>query len=167
MQVPPDTTRLTFRAMDASDLDFMAGLLGDERVMEYYPRPKSRDEAHEWIEWNRRLYRTRGWGLWIIELSATQQPIGDCGLTPQVVDGVEEIEVGYHVHPDFQGQGYATEAAVAARDHARLTIGQLRIVAIIDPRNEPSRRVAQKIGLGLEKDVDLWGRRLQLFAGAP
>jgi RimJ/RimL family protein N-acetyltransferase len=56
----PESARLTFRQMTADDLDDMAGLLADPEVMAYYPRPKTRAEAAQWIEWNRGLYRTHG-----------------------------------------------------------------------------------------------------------
>ena len=85
--------------------------------------------------------------------------VGDCGLTPQVVDGVTELEVGYHVRPELQGRGYATEAAAAARDFARDVIGAGRLIAIIHPDNRPSQRVAEKIGLRPEKRATVHGGR--------
>ncbi|MGH3204344.1 MAG: GNAT family N-acetyltransferase, partial [Streptosporangiaceae bacterium] len=98
----PESARLTFREMTRDDLDDMAFLLGDPEVMTYYPRPKTRDEAVQWIEWNRALYRTHGYGLWLLS-TPDGGFVGDCGLTPQVVDGVTELEVGYHVLPALQG----------------------------------------------------------------
>ena len=167
MGIPAATSRLTFREMEHSDLDFMAGLLGDADVMRYYARPKTRAEARAWVDWNVGLYRDRGFGLWLIEHGETGQPVGDCGLTPQVVDGVEEIELGYHVHPDFQGRGLATEAAIAVLDYARSTLGRHRIVAIIDPLNTPSKRVAERAGLRKER-ATLWkDRRVEVFASGP
>jgi RimJ/RimL family protein N-acetyltransferase len=77
--------------------------------------------------------------------------VGDCGLTPQLVDGREELEVGYHVRRALPGHGYATEAAAAARDFARDRLGARRLTAIIHPANRPSQRVAEKIGLRPEK----------------
>jgi RimJ/RimL family protein N-acetyltransferase len=66
----------------------MAALLGDPQVMRYYPSPKSRDEALAWIGWNQRLYHDHGVGLWLLTLRDTGEFVGDCGLTPQQVDGV-------------------------------------------------------------------------------
>jgi RimJ/RimL family protein N-acetyltransferase len=154
---PPDTARLAFREMTAADLDDMAALLGDPDLMTYYPRPKTRTEAAQWIGWNRRLYRMHGYGLWLI--SAEDGFAGDCGLTPQVVDGVTELEVGYHVRTAAQGRGYATEAAAACRDHARAVLGATRLIAIIHPGNRPSQRVAEKIGLRPEKRARVHGGR--------
>jgi len=155
--MPPDTARLTFREMTPADLDDMAALLGDPGVMTYYPRPKTRLEAAQWIDWNRRLYRTHGYGLWLV--TAGGGFAGDCGLTPQVVDGVTELEVGYHVRPALQGRGYATEAAAACRDYARTVLGATRLIAIIHPDNRPSQRVAEKIGLRPEKRTLVHGGR--------
>jgi RimJ/RimL family protein N-acetyltransferase len=89
----------------------------------------------------------------LITLQATGEFVGDCGLTPQQVDGTIEIEVGYHVRADLQGHGYATEAAAACRDHARDALGMQRLIAIINPDNVPSQRVAEKIGLSHERDA--------------
>ncbi|MFC1408974.1 GNAT family N-acetyltransferase [Streptacidiphilus sp. N1-12] len=152
-QVPAPTARLTFRRMTEDDLDDMAALLGDPRVMRYYPRPKDRDEALSWIRWNQGLYRQQGFGLWLLTLRATGEFVGDCGLTPQQVEGVVELEVGYRVRAELQGNGYATEAAAACRDHARDVLDAKRLVAIIRPDNTPSQRVAQKIGLPFERDA--------------
>jgi RimJ/RimL family protein N-acetyltransferase len=74
-------------------------------------------------------------------------------LTPPLVDGREELEVGYHVRRALPGHGYATEAAAAARDFARDRLGARRLTAIIHPANRPSQRVAEKIGLRQEKRI--------------
>jgi len=108
----PVSPRLTFRRMTPADLDDMASLLGSPEVMAYYARPKTRDEAAAWISWNEANYARDGFGLWVLHDSSGAF-VGDCGLTWQVVDGVEDLEVGYHVLPRFQGLGLATEAARA------------------------------------------------------
>ena len=108
----PESARLTFRDMTPDDLDDLASLLGDPEVMTYYPRPKTRAEAARWIDWNLGLYRTHGHGLWLLT-TADGGFVGDCGLTPQVVDGVTELEVGYHVRPPLQGRGVDDGVAAA------------------------------------------------------
>jgi RimJ/RimL family protein N-acetyltransferase len=150
---PAATDRLAFRRMTADDLDDLAALLADPSVMRYYPRPKTRDEARAWIEWNQRLYAENGFGLWVVTLRSTGEFVGDCGLTPQEVEGTVDIEVGYHVRADLQGHGYATEAATACRDYAREVLGTKRLIAIIHPENVPSQRVAEKLGLTYERDA--------------
>lgn len=132
--------------MSIADLDAMATLLGDPDVMRFYPTPKTRPQAAEWIGWNADNYVRHGHGLWIIERTFGEF-VGDCGLTWQEVNGGLRLEVGYHVLPRWQGQGLATEAAAACRDHARYQLGASELVAIIHPDNSASRRVAEKIGM--------------------
>jgi len=165
MSIPDPTERLAFREMTEADLQPMAMLLGDPEVMAYYAHPKDRAEALEWIRWNQRLYTDHGFGLWVIELRETGEFVGDCGLTPQEVDGITEIEVGYHVRRSLQRRGYATEAAAASRDFARDSLGLDRLIAIIHPENLASQRVAEHIGLALEKEIDRHGRRKRIYAG--
>lgn len=166
-QVPPPTERLAFRPMTTDDLDDMAALLGDPDVMRHYPRPRTRDEAAGWIAWNQRLYQQEGHGLWILTLRATGEFVGDCGLTPQDVDGVTELEIGYHVRTAYQGRGLATEAAAACRDFARDVLAAPRLVAIVRPDNVPSQRVAEKIGLPFERDATSHDLPVRLYAAAP
>ncbi len=124
----------------------MAELLGDPEVMAFYPAPKTRAEAAEWIAWNQRNYARHGYGLWVIETLAGDF-VGDCGLTWQEVNGVSRLEVGYHVGTRWQGRGLATEAAAACRDFARDHLDVAELVAIIHPDNRASERVAEKIGM--------------------
>ena len=158
------TARLDLREMNDDDLDDMAALLGDAEVMRYYPRPRTRDEAKAWIDWNRGLYAERGHGLWYVALRETGEFVGDCGLVPQEVDGRWEIEVGYHVVPRHWRKGFAAEAAAACRDHARDVLGVDRLIALINPDNAPSQAVARRIGLRHEKDTEKWDQRLAVFS---
>ena len=139
----------------------MADLLGDPKIMTYYPAPKTREEALGWINWNIANYRTYGHGLWIIETHAGEF-IGDCGLTIQRPEGEPEIEVGYHVRSESQGQGLATEAATACREFARAS-GVRHLIAIIHPANLGSQGVARKIGLSEERRVTMHGRPVVIF----
>src|SRR5215469_11650060 len=152
--------------MTDADLDDIAALLGDEEVMRYYPRPRTRSEAQDWITRNSRRYRDHGFGLWIMNRRDNGEFVGDCGLTYQHVDGVDELEVGYHVRTSMQGNGYATEAAAAARDFARDVLFLSRLIAIINPANVPSQRVAGKIGLRPEKRATVFGREQIIYAAA-
>ncbi|WP_090944356.1 GNAT family N-acetyltransferase [Nonomuraea jiangxiensis] len=163
---PAPTRRLAFREMTPEDLDDMAALLGSPEVMRFYPRPKTREEASGWIGWNERLYREHGHGLWLIELRDTGEFVGNCGLTPQNVEGTVHVEIGYLVRAELQGHGYATEAAAACRDYARDVLHLDRLIAIIHPGNVPSQRVAEKVGLRLERLATVHGLRRRIYAGS-
>ncbi len=167
--LPAPTDRLEFRRMSPGDLDDMAALRGDPVVMRYYPRVRDRREAADWIRWNEGLYAREGHGLWIITRRDTGEFVGDCGLTPLVVDGVTDVVVGYHVcHPvDLHGRGYVTEAAAACHAYARDVLRVRRLIAIINPDNTASRRVAEKIGLTHERDTTArGGHPIRVYAAA-
>lgn len=148
--------------MTDADLDAMARLLGDAGVMRFYPAPKSRGEALAWIRWNQRNYAERGYGLWIVE-THDGRFVGDCGLTWQPVGEHRVLEVGYHTSPELQGHGYASEAARACIDFAIGATGESHIVAIINPANAPSRRVAEKLGMRVEQETEAHGRPVIVY----
>jgi len=88
--------------------------------------------------------------LWTVVEKASGQVIGHCGLLEKDVDDQAEIELIYVFASDCWGKGYATEAALALRDHAFHRLELRRIIALIDPGNPASVRVAEKIGMQLE-----------------
>lgn len=145
------TDRIHLRQYTKQDLDDLAEMFADEETMRYYPRPKTKDECASWIEWNLKLYEEHGFGLWVMESRKTGDFLGDCGLTPQTVEGVTDIEVGWHTRRACWNQGLATEAALACRDLGFATFGLTRLISIIDPENIASRRVAEKIGMHPER----------------
>lgn len=163
--IPAPTARLRFREMVEADLDLMAALLGDPEVMRHYPRPKTRSEALDWIRWTRRNYEEHAYGLWVVETHEGEF-VGDCGLTWQPVDGEQVLEVGYHVVRALQGRGYASEAARSCVDLALGPIGEARVVAIINPDNVASRRVAEKVGLRLEQETEVRGLPVVVYGRA-
>ncbi len=91
---------------------------------------------------------------------------GDLDDMAQPVDGVTELEVGYHVLPAWQNRGLASEAAAACRDFAQMVLGASRLVAIIHPGNVPSQRVAARIGLRPEKRTVVHGGESIIFAAS-
>lgn len=148
-----ETRRLRLREYVREDLDELAAMFSDEELMRFYSHPKSRDESRAWIDWNLGLYKENGFGLWVMELLETAEFIGDCGLTPQTVQGVTDIEVGWHTKRSHWNKGLATEAATTCRDYAFHELGLRRVVSIIHPDNVASRRVAEQIGMKVEAEV--------------
>jgi RimJ/RimL family protein N-acetyltransferase len=146
------TPRLLLRELKSADAPALFEVLGDPETMRFYPRPYSREEVDEWI--GRQIGRyAMGAGLLGVVLRDSGTLIGDCGLVWQEVEGVQEPEIGYHVHREHQGRGYATEAARAVRDYAFGTLGCDHVISMIRPENLASRRVAEKNGLTVDRTV--------------
>jgi RimJ/RimL family protein N-acetyltransferase len=145
------------RELTEADLDVVATMMADVEQMSLYPRPRTREETKTWIGRNLELYEQRGFGFWLMEAPDIGIFLGYCGVRPIDIDGVEEMEMGWHVKKEFWGQGLATEAASVCRDLAFDRFNIAGLVATIDPTNASSVRVAEKIGMRLERDVVLDG----------
>jgi RimJ/RimL family protein N-acetyltransferase len=154
------TPRLLLREFTSEDADALALVLSDPETMQYYPAPHGRsgyDRAgvEQWIARNRQRYKNDGVGLWAMELTKTRELVGDCGIILQEVEGERLYEIGYHLRRDFWGQGLATEAAMACRDWAFAHLKTERLISLIRPENLPSRRVAERNGMIVWKEL-LW-----------
>ena len=158
---------LLFRPYHDEDFDFLASLLSDPEMVRFIGNGQTRDRngAKKFLDW---IYSTYEFGsdlgLMVLVKKDDNVPIGHAGLVPQTIDGIEEIEIGYWIARDFWGQGYATEAALALRDHGIHQLGKRRFIALIQPGNAASRRVAKKIGMHLEKEIKLSGQDVCVYS---
>jgi RimJ/RimL family protein N-acetyltransferase len=141
-----ETPRLRLREMQPDDLDFVAAMLADPEVMRYYPQLYSRADAQAWLDRQRRRYAEDGHGLWLVLDKSTGEPVGQVGLAMQEVEGTRRPEVGWLLHRPFWGKGYATESGMAVRDAAFQRWRYPALISLIRPVNEPSRRVAERVG---------------------
>ena len=148
-----ETPRQILREFTPYDADALELILSDPETMRFYPSPFDRPGVEQWIERNMKRYAKDGHGLWALVLKSSGEMIGDCGLTVQEVDGLDEVEVGYHVRRDLWGQGLATEAARACRDYGFAHWPVERVISLIRPENLPSRRVAEKNGMTVWKEI--------------
>ena len=153
------TPRLRLRELTPDDVDSLAQVLSDPETMRYYPVPLDRAAVEQWIARNRQRYRDDGVGLWAMELMKFEGLIGDCGIILQQVEGERLYEIGYHLRRDHWGQGLATEAAIACRDWAFSHLKTKRLISLIRPENLPSRRVAERNGMTIWKEVNWRGLR--------
>src|SRR5215210_2180159 len=94
-------------------------------------------------------WRTYGFGLWAVVEKTSERMIGFAGIChPLWLPGWERtVEVGWRLHRDVWGRGYATEAGSAALRHGFGQLELAEIVAIIDPANERSAAVAERLGM--------------------
>ena len=142
-----ETERLRLRELVWEDLDFLAELLGDPEVMRFYPNTLDRSGAELWLERQMGRYERDGHGFWMVEDRCDGDPLGQVGLLNQTLDDGVHPEIGYLIHLPHQRRGYATEAAMAVRDHALGALGKEYVVSFIRPENLPSQKVAWKLGM--------------------
>jgi RimJ/RimL family protein N-acetyltransferase len=152
-----ETARLRLRRFRKDDEDAVFAIIGDAVAMQYYPRTFNRHDAREWVERNLRRYIEHGFGLFAVTLKNSDDLIGDCGIVKQHVAGETALEVGYHFRRDQWGHGYATEAAHACIGLAFDTFVAHKVISLIRPENVPSRRVAERNRMKLERQVMHYG----------
>lgn len=144
-----ETKRLLLRPYTQEDFPSLHAIFSDKDTMRYYPSPFLEEKTRQWIERNKRRYREDGFGLWAVILKETGQLIGDCGITLQPIHGKMLPEIGYHLHKDHQGKGYATEAA---RFCVKLAFERFHFPAVycyMKHDNWPSMGVAGRLGMVL------------------
>ncbi len=154
-----ETDRLMIRRLVMDDLDALAALYRDRDVRKYFPDGDhgmlNYEETKEELEWFIKGHPVHPeLGLWATIHKESGRFIGRCGLLPWTIDGREEVEIAYLLDKNFWGQGLATEAALGIKKYAFEKLHLSRLICLIDPQNTASRRVAEKIGMTLEREVE-------------
>jgi RimJ/RimL family protein N-acetyltransferase len=159
-----ETPRLILRPFREEDVDPLAELMANTDFMRFSLGVFSRDQTTVFLEklmdWERRRLPSQ----FAVIHRASNRLIGYCGFFHQQVDGTDEIEIGYRVHPDYWRRGLATEAAQAVRNYAFGDLRLPRVISLIHRDNLPSRRVAEKNAMKLEKETVFRGFPTQVFA---
>lgn len=143
--------RLTTRFITQDDVKVWAEFCSDPACTRFTtPLGNTPEEkAQFFIDRSMNRYEEGTYGLQALISKETGEFIGQCGLMLQNVDGVDEVEVGYHLLPRHWGKGYATEAAQMFRDYGFENNVAPSIISIIDPQNFPSKKVAERNGMTL------------------
>lgn len=144
-----ETSRLTLRQLEETDLDALAAILRDPEVMYAYEHGFSMAEVQQWLDRQLERYAQYGFGLWAVAEKASGEMIGQCGVTMQDWGERQVPEIGYHLRRDKWHQGFAAEAAVACREYAFRTLGFPEVYSIIRENNLPSQRVALRNGMAV------------------
>jgi RimJ/RimL family protein N-acetyltransferase len=153
------TLRLQLRSITPADQPALLRVLGDPEVMRFSDSVLTADEVTAWIA-QRCLasYATHGFGPYGVVRRDTGDMIGYCGLFYFAdLAGSPAVELGYRLERAAWGHGYATEAAQAVCTYAFTTLALPRLVALIDPGNQASLRVATKLGMQFVREVMLPG----------
>lgn len=148
------SNRLTTRFLTSDDVEQWSDFLADEQAIQFLPNfamASPREWAEVWISKQIERYQQNRFGLQALIDKETNKLIGQCGLLLQEVDGIPEIEVGYHIFPQYWGKAYAPEAAKLFIDFAFNHELTDSVISIIETRNMKSQRVADKNGLLREK----------------
>jgi len=154
------TARLFTRPLVYEDNVAWADFFANKEASKYLTTLGEDDHKRRSIAWiNRQLnrYQDDQYGLQALVNKQTGEFIGQCGLLLQQLDGVTELEIGYHIFPKFWGLGFATEAAQAFKLYALQNRLGPSVISIIHQGNTTSKRVAEKNGMHREKATQFFG----------
>jgi RimJ/RimL family protein N-acetyltransferase len=161
-----ETERLILRHFNTDDAPFILTLLNEPAFLRYIGDKKVRtlDDARQYIlNGPRASYERHGFGLCQVELKHAHAPIGMCGLLKR--DELPDPDIGFAFLPDYRNKGFAFEAAAAVLKDARERLKLNRILAIVNPDNDASIKLLQKLGFTFERvkdDVNLYAFPNQL-----
>jgi RimJ/RimL family protein N-acetyltransferase len=162
-----DTPRLWLRPLQASDAEPLLEIHQDPEVIKYVLRgapPAPGGIAHAWrvIAMMIGHWHLRGYGQWAVVEKANAQVIGRVGLwNPQ---GWPGIELGWIIRRTRRGNGFATEAALAALNWAWENVATDHIISVIQPDNVASIRVAHKVGECFERNDIIDGTNVHIYS---
>ena len=159
-----ETERLILRGFEERDMDAFAAMNADPRFVKFLAdgKPLNRTESWRLMAMLIGHWQLRGFGFWAMESKQSGEFIGRTGLL--YPEGWPGIELGWGLHPDAWGLGYATESASAVRDWAFNVAGLGHLISIIHPDNEQSKRVAQRIGERYSHKDMVNGREVVIFS---
>ena len=170
-----ETERLVLRPLALGDLVGLTSFYGDPEVMRFMGGGGPLDALQTRVSLERMIasFEAEGFGQLAVERKEDGLFIGRCGLLvwdtatwapTRVLDakGPVEIEVGWLLGRGYWGHGYATEAAV--RDWAFDNLTLERLISLIYDENLRSIAVARKLGMELDGEVEIFGRRVSVYA---
>jgi ribosomal-protein-alanine N-acetyltransferase len=156
-----ETERLCLRPLRPGDLQDLYDVVFSDPAVTWSGDARTLEETRESLDAKIRHVEEHGFGMMAVIDKGDGSLIGYAGL--QHMDDGPEVEIGYYLGRRAWGRGLATELAQALVDHAFSELELTRLVAVVRPENEASKRVLAKAGLqfeGLEHhyeaDVELW-----------
>jgi RimJ/RimL family protein N-acetyltransferase len=162
-----ETPRLLLRVPELSDLDRWAQMMAHEESARYIGGTQSRSMVWRSIMAMHGAWHLTGVSMFSLIEKSSGLWMGRVG--PWQPADWPGTEVGWSVHPDAQGKGYAHEASVACMNYAADVLGWQQIIHTIEPANERSKRLAERLGsahIGAGRlpapfahlEVEVWGQ---------
>jgi len=170
----PITPRLRLRRWRGEDAEAMAAINRDPEVTRYLNRPVDEPAVEAFFGVVSDHWDQHGFGFYAVE---SREPgsegrfIGFVGVAYPtfLLEVAQRPELGWRLASDTWGRGLATEAATAARDDAFQRLALAELISIIHPENTRSRRLAGKLGMSLERQIDnpVLDRKVDVWQTSP
>jgi RimJ/RimL family protein N-acetyltransferase len=171
-----ETDRLILRGWRDADLDPFARMMADAEIVRFIGgNTLARGDAWRVMATLVGHWALRGFGFWVVERKADGAFLGRVGLWQP--EGWPGLEVGWALDRPYWGEGYASEAAKASLDHGFRNYPVAQLISVIHPENQPSQRVARRLGetkgppatltiMGRSFPADVWAITRERWASA-
>ena len=158
-----DTERCSIRETTVEDLEAFYKLYSAPAITKYMENLfTDRDEERVYIEtYAKTVYEFYGYGMWTVMLKETDEVIGRAGISMR--EGFEDPELGFMIGEPWQGKGLATEVCGKILEYAAKELGFIRVIAFVQPGNQQSIGLLQKLGFAYEENVILKDVQYLLF----
>ena len=159
-----ETERLIICQLSVEDTEFIFKLLNSPGWLKFIGNKnvKTISDAEKYIiNGPVKSYENNGFGLCLVKLKKDNIPVGICGLIKR--DSLDDIDIGFALLPEYEGNGYGYESATAVLHHAKTGLGIKKVVAITDKDNISSIKLLEKTGLQFEKKIILKGEEEEVM----
>jgi len=160
-----ETNRLHIRHFSKEDAEFIIRLLNEPSFIANIEDKKVRtkDDAIKYLnDGPIATYQKFGFGLYLVELKETGEPIGMCGLLKR--ENLEDADLGYSFLKQHWSMGYAKESASAVLKSANQDYGLNRVIAVTKVDNLRSSGLLEKLGFSFEGMIEMYGVNNKLFS---
>ena len=159
-----ETKRCIIRELSLEDLDALFELYTDEEIVRFTENLYSYEEEKEFQSaYINNMYRFYGYGMWLVFSKETGRLIGRAGLEHREYNGEIELELGYLIGTQYQKQGYAAEVCQQILKIAKSMTDFPRINCLIDAKNIPSIRLAEKLSFTRAEEIEVDGRKMERY----
>lgn len=158
--------RLNYRLLEEADFKWWMEFSSNRQATRYFDFSDNINPLEFNTLWFNKVfdrYKNDSGGHNVLIERTTGKPVGMCGLLIQEVDGINELEIGYSLHPAFWGKGYASEAARKCLNFAFENNFSESLISIVHVDNTASANVALRNGMKLEKTTVHKGIPVNIF----
>jgi ribosomal-protein-alanine N-acetyltransferase len=140
-----ETKRLSLRRISDNDQELFKMLFCDPVMMRYLGEPWTLDQANEAHQEWRDEWGKKNYYYGVIVRKDTRAAIGIAGISEDSNPEEPGIEFSWFVHPEHQGNGYATEITVAIMKFVFDVLKKDRLFGETHPENPGSNEVLRKL----------------------
>ncbi len=155
------TSRLCLHKVDVSDNTFIFKLVNSPGWLKFIGN-RNVNSSEDAIPYIRKIQSTPNLTYWVVSITQTNEAIGIISFIKR--EYLDHHDIGFAFLPEFNGKGYAYEAAHAVREELIKKPEHNTILAVTLPENVASIKLVKKLGMQFEKEIELGSEKLHIYS---